>query len=977
MEQIGLEAVLLDKNFQEGVRRYLEGIGVMTKQTDASTKQMAASQKTTTKAQQGTITSTHGLINAMQQGASVSTMLSGVVAGLGVSFGLKLAEGIMKAVGAMAQFLLGAPMVASRFKELGLVAEYMTVRMGGTSEEFKQLHSDLTEMGIRGDVASQTITQLARRQLDLAQATQLASVAQGAAVVAGEDSSETLEHILQGIETLNVRVLRNAGIMVSAQSAYEAYGVELGKSASQLTEAEKRQAFMNAAIADGANLMELYDLAQNTARKQASSFKRELIDLQAALGVAFEPALISILKPLREVVGYIKDAVSEGGAWHETMIVLGTVFSWISEKIGVAIKAIGQLIVIIGNYFGRAVNWASNYGFDLIQQYATGIIRGISSVLVAAMNYLTNMLSSWLAPHSPPKVAPDIIKWGADTFTQYLEGFQDADFSVLDNLQKNMNSALGNLVAMGKIDQGGMQKTFIGLSDAFAEAMSNMRATGVIDTGIFTQLSKGLGPFGDEIAKVAKLETQMALATDKAAKAEEELANAQARRLLQNSKLNSMIERHNILLRSGATKEQIAQSLKAIDAQEDQLRLTDDQVKSAEDRADEAKKGAKEEEKALKKQQQILDNLLEMQKASIVQNQEMAAAAAGGAGGGLGAGLGDLGAEMGEGLMDGLTNVIDEKKAELKAKWDEMWANIKAEWDQMWIDLGMAWAPLWENVVAFWERLKAAFTQSWEILKFIWNTGVQTLKDAWTEFTTNIALVWENVKTTVSTKAQEIWTSLTTWWANIRTNVTSTIEGLKADAISKFNEIRTNIQNVVNAIGQKFDYLKDKVNELKNKFIEWKERALDVIGLKLAEIKDFIRNQLEGAFGRLKDKVYDLMSPFRTLAGIIGGILQKLRELGAALANTNVPADLEEHSPSAFENTFRNLAASVFEAKKQMADFEMMNRRISVPSGAQSSVVNNYYSNTFSPNLNANYAQSQSMATLREDLIYFNSISGG
>ena len=85
-------------------------------------------------------------------------------------------------------------------------------------------------------------------------ADQLAKLMEIAAIrgrATGLDTVEAFDRITLGIGRLSTRILDDIGIVVDGETAYANYGKEIGKTADQLTEAEKRIALTNAIIADG------------------------------------------------------------------------------------------------------------------------------------------------------------------------------------------------------------------------------------------------------------------------------------------------------------------------------------------------------------------------------------------------------------------------------------------------------------------------------------------------------------------------------------------------------------------------------------------------------------------------------------------------------------------------------------------------------------------------------------------------------
>src|SRR5690606_6568022 len=74
------------------------------------------------------------------------------------------------------------------------------------------------------------------------------------------------DQIVRGIGRLSPKILDNLGIIVDADVTYAEYAKSIGKAANELTEVEKRQALVNAVIADTAPLLaESGGLAEDSA----------------------------------------------------------------------------------------------------------------------------------------------------------------------------------------------------------------------------------------------------------------------------------------------------------------------------------------------------------------------------------------------------------------------------------------------------------------------------------------------------------------------------------------------------------------------------------------------------------------------------------------------------------------------------------------------------------------------------------------
>jgi len=80
----------------------------------------------------------------------------------------------------------------------------------------------------------------------------LAEIAKGASLALGRDLADAFDRLTRGAIKLEPEILDELGIMVRLDDAVEQYAAQLQKSASSLSQLERRQAFMNAILEQGA-----------------------------------------------------------------------------------------------------------------------------------------------------------------------------------------------------------------------------------------------------------------------------------------------------------------------------------------------------------------------------------------------------------------------------------------------------------------------------------------------------------------------------------------------------------------------------------------------------------------------------------------------------------------------------------------------------------------------------------------------------
>ena len=102
----------------------------------------------------------------------------------------------------------------------------------------------------------------------------LASVARSASLALGVSMPDAISRLSRGITKLEPELLDELGIMTRLEPATQAYARELGKTVTQLTDFERRQAFANAVLAEGeAKFGAITNLQTNPYDRLISSLK--------------------------------------------------------------------------------------------------------------------------------------------------------------------------------------------------------------------------------------------------------------------------------------------------------------------------------------------------------------------------------------------------------------------------------------------------------------------------------------------------------------------------------------------------------------------------------------------------------------------------------------------------------------------------------------------------------------------------------
>jgi soluble lytic murein transglycosylase-like protein len=203
------------------------------------------------------------------------------------------------------QFITDATIYASRTDEMRLAMLNMSKQSGVSRGELLLQSDAMRRMNITTQETYSTLTKFQLAQLDVTKATQLARVAQDLAVVAGVETGEEVNRLVHGITTLQIRVLRTAGVFVSLEQSLKEAALAQGRSTESFSEAEKQQILLNKVLEVGARATGNYETSLDNAGKRMRSMTRIFQDMQNAIGGLLQGPfgnLVDILSLLMTVV---------------------------------------------------------------------------------------------------------------------------------------------------------------------------------------------------------------------------------------------------------------------------------------------------------------------------------------------------------------------------------------------------------------------------------------------------------------------------------------------------------------------------------------------------------------------------------------------------------------------------------------------------------------------------------------------------
>ena len=204
----------------------------------------------------------------------------------------------------------------------------------------------------------------------------------------GRDVQTSIESLVTGIGRQSRLMLDNIGIIVKSDQAYENYARELGKTASTLTDSEKKQAFMNAALEAGAEKLKFLPQETQNATKTFQQLNSALSDASNEIGMAFLPLIELVAKAMIT----ISDAFSADRVRAYATVIsvgLGSAMAFYIKQLDIAIIKQSRL------GWGLLITTAGILGTELLR--LIGIFDTyedeVSDAAAANMTYLQGLKS--------------------------------------------------------------------------------------------------------------------------------------------------------------------------------------------------------------------------------------------------------------------------------------------------------------------------------------------------------------------------------------------------------------------------------------------------------------------------------------------------------------------------------------------------------------------------------------------------------
>jgi hypothetical protein len=259
--------------------------------------------------------------------------------------------------------------------------------------------------------------------------------ARAASRITGESIQKMFSDIVRGVGRQSKLILDNLGIIVSVGKANEEYAKVMGIVGRALTDAESKQAFINATMLAGEEIIRRVNVEVKTSAEAMQAFQARMDNLKVFAGKAIIAVYSFVNVTLNLLSATVASMVGQVAQYIAQVIKLGSALPLVGDRF----KAAGEAVQAFAEFeFG-----ARDIAFELASAHydtGTAIFReaeAIKAVTAAKVDgneaERERLLAAKLAAEERPISEPAIDIPGKDTV---LEGLKAAGITELENKEQ-------------------------------------------------------------------------------------------------------------------------------------------------------------------------------------------------------------------------------------------------------------------------------------------------------------------------------------------------------------------------------------------------------------------------------------------------------------------------------------------------------------------------------------------------------------
>ena len=186
----------------------------------------------------------------------------------------------------------------------------------------------------------------------------LMEIARATARMTGQDVSAAFSDISLAVGRQSKMILDNLGIIVSVEKANQDYAAQLGKTSKELSDAERKQAFMNATIKGGSELMETLGEQSGTTTDKMEQFAALCNDIKIVLGGAVINATLKATATFQWLAAGVLEVLA---GFKKLQVWSGKLSDWTGATKGEAAKRMNELALLQEEAMNLVAKAAENW----------------------------------------------------------------------------------------------------------------------------------------------------------------------------------------------------------------------------------------------------------------------------------------------------------------------------------------------------------------------------------------------------------------------------------------------------------------------------------------------------------------------------------------------------------------------------------------------------------------------------------------
>lgn len=200
----------------------------------------------------------------------------------------------------------------------------------------------------------------------------LTNLARNLGRVMDKDVGDALNRLVLGIGKAEPELLDELGIVLRQKPAFEAYAFSIGKSADELTVAERQQAVYNETVRQGQAILARFGEQGVTTKDGFDQLQATLSNVLASVGRALAPAFTRLAAAVKPVVE------SFGQFFDNNSVAIGSALASAVEKIGAKLQIVAQFVR--NARIDEVFTLASLVGQKLWVEFEAGARKAINTV---------------------------------------------------------------------------------------------------------------------------------------------------------------------------------------------------------------------------------------------------------------------------------------------------------------------------------------------------------------------------------------------------------------------------------------------------------------------------------------------------------------------------------------------------------------------------------------------------------------------